>query len=155
MSVTVRLVQYKWWFLTVSESFYPAGCTLNTTGLATTVFFFVFLWATFHTHIILVLISAMVNVTPSCAACRAELHEGGRPSSWPVERCTCHRIWVPIPLGSDKVFAPNSSSPQWLCCSFPEWNKLQHMLNTAETLKTKTLDEYKTRAVLVKRYGDS
>jgi len=51
-------------------------------------------------------------VTPSCAAYRAELLGDGQPDSWPVERCTFHKIWVPIPLGSDKVFVPNLNSPQ-------------------------------------------
>lgn len=33
-----------------------------------------------------------IYVTPSCAACRAELLGDGRPGSWPVELCTWHRI---------------------------------------------------------------
>lgn len=53
----------------------------------------------------------MVNVTPSCEACRVELLEDGRLSSWLVEQCTWHRIWVPIPLGLDKVFVPKLNSP--------------------------------------------
>lgn len=65
-----------------------------------------------------------IGLTPLSEVCRAAPLVDVRPGNWPAERCTCRKIGAPIPLGSDTVFAPTSSSPPRLCCSCLWWNKL-------------------------------